>query len=254
MPLPLSVTTTFADASLALTATSTRPPLRLNFTALLRRFHAICWSRVGSPSTTTVGSSAATTSTPLAPAAGRTESIAASTMGASSTSSCASSRILPLTMRETSSRSSMSCAIATALRWIVSSALFCRASSNFHEVSIFAQPRIAFSGVRSSWLTTARNSSFARLARSAAWRACCSDAKRRAFSIAVAQRRASSSAKRRLDSSYVRPDSANTNVIAPRMCPPAASGTTIAVSGGRARARCAGARRRRSPSRGARPG
>ena len=48
-----------------------------------------------------------------------------------------------------------------------------------------AQPKIAFSGVRSSCESIARNSSFARLAASAAARARCSFSSRRALSMAI---------------------------------------------------------------------
>ena len=107
---------------------------------------------------------------PLAAAAGVTVSIAAS-MNESGWSGCTSSRSLPELMRLMSSRSSMSCAWTRALRSMVSRPA--RSSSALRLVmrSTWAQPRMAFSGVRSSCDSVARNSSLASLTRSASARA-----------------------------------------------------------------------------------
>ena len=70
--------------------------------------------------------------------------------------------------------SSMSCTCAFALRMMTSSARVTASPRSSPVRSMRAQPYTAFSGVRSSWESTARNSSFARLAASAAARARCS--------------------------------------------------------------------------------
>ena len=70
-------------------------------------------------------------------------------------------------MRDTSSRSSTSCACARALRSSDSSAR-CRIDGCMvPSRSMCAQPSTALSGVRSSWDRVARNSSFSRFASSA---------------------------------------------------------------------------------------
>ena len=84
-------------------------------------------------------------------------------MAARSTSRTCS-RSLPVTMRETSSRSSISRACARALRSMLSRPRARVASSALVERSTRAHPSTAFSGVRSSCDSVARNSSFSRLA------------------------------------------------------------------------------------------
>jgi hypothetical protein len=76
-------------------------------------------------------------------------------------------------IRDTSSRSSMSCACARTLRSITSSPRVTVAASLRPPRSITVQPRMGVSGVRSSCERVARNSSLARLASSAALRASC---------------------------------------------------------------------------------
>ena len=85
-----------------------------------------------------------------------------------------SSESSPLIMREISSRSSISCICKLALRSIVSIAIAALSSSSMPACNIPAHPRIAVMGVRNSWETIARNSSFERLAASASERAACS--------------------------------------------------------------------------------
>ena len=123
----------------------------------------------------------------LALAAGRTVSTAASTTSPKSIGAT-SSRILPLIILETSRRSSTSCASARVLRLIDCSPFDVRPSSDAVCSSIAAHPRMAFSGVRSSWDAVARNSSFARLASSACARAACSLASKRARSSSARTR------------------------------------------------------------------
>ena len=85
-----------------------------------------------------------------------------------------SSRSLPVMIRETSSRSSMSCSWICEFRSMMSIARRVVGSSRCPAASSRAQPRMAFSGVRSSCDRVARNSSFARFAAWASSRASCS--------------------------------------------------------------------------------
>ena len=122
MPIPVSLTRMTAFPPTSRRRTSTRPPRGVNLMAFDSRFQITCWRRSASPSTG-LASGAIETSRriPLASAAGRTLSSAASMMRRRSTG-LKSSRSLPVMMRETSSRSAISCACARALRSIVSSA------------------------------------------------------------------------------------------------------------------------------------
>ncbi len=88
----------------------------------------------------------------------------------------------------------MSWAWATAFRSMASTARAVFSSGSRPPLSMRAQPSIAFGGVRSSWLTVARNSSLVRFEMSATCRAACSEAYRRALSSAIPARAASSSA------------------------------------------------------------
>ena len=81
-------------------------------------------------------------------------------------------RSLPVMMRDTSRMSSISSACARALRSMVSSAFCSFSGGSVRDRNMRVQPTIALSGVRSSCDSVARNSSFARLAASAASRAC----------------------------------------------------------------------------------
>jgi hypothetical protein len=144
--------------------TCTRPPRGVNLMAFDSRFHTTCWSLTGSPATVTTPVSITLRSvTPFASAAGRTASTAASMKEFGSTGRT-SMRSLPVMARDTSRRSSMSCACARALRSMVSKARPALPPSSCPMRSMCAQPRIAVSGVRSSCETVARNSSFRRFA------------------------------------------------------------------------------------------
>ncbi len=148
-----------------------RAPLGLNLTALESRFQAICWSRTGSAARVPAASSMVGSMTMrLASAAGRIRSIAARTALAGSTAR-RSSRSLPATMRLTSRMSSMRWTCALALRSMISSGRPSAMGSGRRVRRMSAQPRMAVSGVRSSWLMVERNSSLARLVASAAARA-----------------------------------------------------------------------------------
>jgi hypothetical protein len=96
-------------------------------------------------------------------------------------------------IRETSRMSSMSLACDTALRWMTSSALAVW-SSGARSRNREAHPRMAFSGVRSSCDTVARNSSFVRLSASASvTRSCRAASLRRKRVLDLDTRRATSS-------------------------------------------------------------
>ena len=122
IPTPSSCTLRRAFSPSASTRTCTVPPSPLNFTALAARFQTTCCSRSGSASTLT-GPGPRSTARWMRrlSAAGRTASSPFSTTERRSTG-VGSIRNLPVTMRETSSRSSISCACRRALRSITSSA------------------------------------------------------------------------------------------------------------------------------------
>ena len=123
MPCPVSDTLSSACELTRSSHTWMRPPFGVNLTALVSRFQTTCRSRPGSPCTWVgVASRSVWIRTPLASAAGRTDSMAASTTEARSTT-CTSSCTLPVVMRLMSSRSSIICAWALALRWMVFSPL-----------------------------------------------------------------------------------------------------------------------------------
>ena len=108
--------------------------------------------------------------TRLPSAPGRIASTAVWTIGATC-SGCKSRRTLPATIRDTSSRSSISLACVRAFRSMTSSASVRRSWRTLPERSIVIHPSIALSGVRSSCDSVARNSSLARSASCAAARA-----------------------------------------------------------------------------------
>ncbi len=114
------------------------------------RSHTICCRRSGSPDVI-AGRTAMSGSTRsrFAAAAGCTTSTAASTIAARSTGTTCK-RSLPVTIRETSSRSSISRACTLALRSMLSSARVCVAGSTRVERRMRAHPSTAFSGVRGS--------------------------------------------------------------------------------------------------------
>ena len=174
MPSPLSRTTMRMPSSrVPSTVTVTVPLSGVNLIALDRRFQITCCRRSGSPCIGARGSALIWSLMLFAPAAGCTAASAASTTAATSIDRSVS-RSLPVMMRETSSRSSMSWATDLALRSIVSSARSRRSGSRSPRRSHQVHPTSALSGVRSSWDSVARNSSLARLAVSAVARAACS--------------------------------------------------------------------------------
>src|SRR5215475_1011856 len=171
MPCPVSRTTRTRESLVRCEDTSIRPPDGVNFTEFIKRFHTTCCSRSGAPSIGSIdGSSVLTSITLFAVAAGRTVSRAASTTSLISIRS-KSSRIRPALMRDKSMRSSISRLWAEALRTTALMARIRVASSKAPPWIRRAQPKMALRGVRSSWDTVARSSSFARLSISASWRA-----------------------------------------------------------------------------------
>ncbi len=94
----------------------------------------------------------------FASAAGRTDSSAESMTEGSSTR-CTSSRILPDVMRLMSSKSEISCVCTRAFRSMTSTPRAVTAGSSPFLRRRWVQPRIAFSGVRSSCDSVARKSS-----------------------------------------------------------------------------------------------
>jgi hypothetical protein len=172
MPTPVSeMVIDTADAD-EVSATRISPPGGVNFTALVRRFQTTCWRRPGSPTTSPwMRSIVRSTRRFFASAAGRMESIAPSMMRAGSIG-WRSRRILPEMMRLTSRRSEMSWPCWRAFRSMISRP-FCISAGLLPAARRRRpdQPRMALSGVLSSWLSVATNSSLARPARSASSRA-----------------------------------------------------------------------------------
>ena len=143
-----------------------RPPLGVNLAALRTRFQAICISRAWSARTCEArASSSSTTSSPAIIASSRQISTARRSARCRSTTS-RSSRSRPRAIRERSSRSSISRDSSSMFRRIISSA-GSDAGSGPASISAATPIRAGVSGVRSSWLSTARNRSLAREAASA---------------------------------------------------------------------------------------
>ncbi len=100
---------------------------------------------------------------------------------------------LPDTMRDTSSRSLISC---SCVRRPCSRASKARSASPFGTRASRSSPSqvsIVWSGERSSWERTARNASFAELAASACWRARSATRRRSSFSSSARRRECTSS-------------------------------------------------------------
>ena len=135
------------------------------------RFHTTCCRRTGSPEIGPMpGSMTFSSRISFASAAVFTVSTASS-MNVDGLTGWMSSRSLPEVMRLMSSRSSISCVWARALRSMASRP-FARSLASFElERRIFDHPRMALRGVRSSCESVARNSSLMSLARSAVLRA-----------------------------------------------------------------------------------
>ena len=175
IPMPVSMTLTSTCELTRSRSTWTRPPLGVNFTALESRFQTTCWrARVAGDGT---GERVEDLVDPdLLRVGGRHHGGDRRVDDLPDVDRRTSSRNWPETIREMSSRSSMIWACAVELRSIAASPSSTSPSATRPERRILDQPRIAFSGVRSSWLRIARNSSFIRLASSATSRAAASAA------------------------------------------------------------------------------
>ena len=174
MPWPVSVTTISMPALVRRDRISTRPPAGVNLIALERRFQTTCFNRSGSADTVAAsGSSSVTKEICFASAAGRTTSNAAMITFEGSTSRI-SNRSVPDTMRAVSSKS---CKLALRtnlpLYGLERSRLRSAVQRAANEHVGPAADRIQ--GSTQLMETTARNSSFNRLADSACSRAACSN-------------------------------------------------------------------------------
>ena len=145
---------------------STRPPIVVNLIALVRRFQTTCCRRLGSAEMGPRAPSRLASSLMLRASAAVCTASTADTMTETRSTDRTSRRSLPVMMRETSRRSSISWASTRVLRSMTSGPRRAPTASSVPDRSRRTQPRIAFSGVRSSWESVARNSSFARFASS----------------------------------------------------------------------------------------
>ena len=149
-----------------------RPPAGVNLMALVSRFQTTCCRRESSAITYDSRSAICrcTLRRPCCLACGLTTSAADSTARAGGMAST-SMRILPKRMPAKSSRSSMRWLCTRELRSMASRPCSSMAGVTFLRLSTVAQPSIAFSGLRSSCESVARNSSLIWLLRSASVRA-----------------------------------------------------------------------------------
>ena len=169
MPMPVSITrhVTASRASSFATSSATRPPGSVNLTALLSRFSRICMSMRPSVCTMVL-SSGSTVSTWMRRSmaswlTSRSVETAVSFTSTWETSGCS----LPAPILDRSRMSLISDSRCCPLSCTSSSFSTCWSVSGPQMRSSVASvmPRIALSGVRSSWLMLARNSSFRRAAR-----------------------------------------------------------------------------------------
>ena len=161
MPSPVSRMTHLRMAAVApFAATSNHAVERRALHRAAEQVAEHCSSRFGSPQQASAGATSSVCRwIQRCCAAGRAASTALSTAALKS-HTCGRAASVPVTMRLMSSRSSISDASARALRPIASAARCSSAASASVAASRWAQPTIAFSGVRSSWLTLASRSSF----------------------------------------------------------------------------------------------
>ncbi len=173
MPQPVSRTARRTRAAEVASAwTSMRPWSTLYLIALDSRLTSTCCSRSRSARTASPSATSTSTAMPRRAASGRTSRRASSTTVATTTRSGTRS-MRPLSMRARSRMSAIS-----ASRWrpplTISCTWRCAAlPAGRSSSSNWPKPRIALSGVRSSWLIVDRNALLARLARSASSRAHC---------------------------------------------------------------------------------
>ena len=168
MPNPSSSTRNSATAPISRTVTRMRLSAGVCFSALPTKFSTICVMRTGSASIHT-GSSASS----MRPSANPRAATSASTQrrtARSSSSACLCRLSLFAVIRPMSSKSSMSRARCCVWRRMLATS-GAPPSACLPVSSTAAAVLIAASGLRSSWLRTARNSSLARDAASASARA-----------------------------------------------------------------------------------
>ena len=188
IPTPVSLTAMVTTPSAAVAVRPTRPPSGVNFTALDRRFSRICLTFRSSATMSPSRSSTVWVSViPCRVARSRTRVRALSravgrwNRPSSSSSRPAStldrSRMSLIRERRCRPEDRMSCRY---------SACFSFTSPNIRSASTSEKPRIAFSGVRSSWDMLARNSDLWRLAASSCRLLSAISRKSRAFWMARA--------------------------------------------------------------------
>ncbi|CPU65138.1 Uncharacterised protein [Mycobacteroides abscessus] len=162
MPRPSSSTRSSTISPAERADTRTVPPGGENFTALLSRLVSICTTR--SPSTATTSSvSSCAISTPASRASSPTGSAAVATRSATRWSA-RSSGVVPESMRSMS-RMSSTIRLRRSLLDRATCTMRAERSGSVPRAPLSSRPsapRIAVSGVRSSWLTTDTNSSLSR--------------------------------------------------------------------------------------------
>ena len=171
MPMPLSVTLSTSRRSLVSAASAIRPPGGVYLAALCSRLESTWTRRFLSPSTSASGVRTSTSSWCRFDATrGSTCSTALWTTEPISTR-CRSIATSPRVTRETSSRSWIRDFMWSTWRTMISLVRLTTASVPPESLSMWAAAMIGASGLRSSWASMARNSSFAWFWFSAARRA-----------------------------------------------------------------------------------
>ena len=178
MPLPVSLTristTSLRTLPVRRSADTVTVPSCVNLTAFDTRFSSTCRKRVGSPSTQ-----------PTGPESSRDRRLRFwSARGSSVSSVCAISASRSKASRATGARPSIRVMSSTSFTrssriWaeFLSTGRYCRRATLSGASSIRSiMPRMPFSGVRISWLTTPRNRALARSPASAWSRDCFSSA------------------------------------------------------------------------------
>jgi hypothetical protein len=164
MPCPLSRTAISISSRPAERTVTSTLPAAVNFKALCARFPRICWSRVGSAHT--VSSSASTCQRTITGRPARAASTSVTTSSISGRS--ATSRGTTVSCADDAAARSMTS--RNRLLKYVPARRTCSRSSRCERVSgpssscssTSVKPRMALSGVRSSWLTAMRKADFSR--------------------------------------------------------------------------------------------
>jgi len=176
MPMPLSLTsmpsTTVGDCCSSFTSIRT-PPFWVNFSALPTRLVMIWRRRAGSTSICAGSDCGYTTSRPICFSSALTRMMAATSL----TTSCTAQGMRSTSMRPASTLDRSRMSLISASRCLPLDTMVsrwrcdCEPPLCHPRLSSSAKPRMAFMGVRISWLMLARKSLLARLAASAASRA-----------------------------------------------------------------------------------